>query len=133
MPRRVLDTNILINHWGDRRRGAPHAEVRDADARQWGHDLIRLQGTNAILTPIHIEYLAGQRSARAVDLARTFLAAFEVVDHGRIIEQDWQNAARIAQRVPPDGSRRQMADCLIRAVCDRLHLDVFTADNRFPD
>jgi hypothetical protein len=66
-------------------------------------------------------------------LARLYLAEFQVLDGGRISEQDWINAQRLAQRVPPDGSRRQMADYLIRAICDRLHHDVFTANNRFPD
>jgi predicted nucleic acid-binding protein len=132
MARRVLDTNILAGYWSLRRKGLPHAEIGDEQARSWGRDLVRSQGTNAILTPIYVEYVAGQSNARAVELARVYLGEFERLDRGRITEQDWEQAIQVAQRVLPDGSRRQLGDCLIRALCKRLHLDVATGDRRFP-
>ena len=132
MPRRVLDTNILINHWGHRRRGRPHAEIQPDDARAWATELISLQQTKAIVTPVAIEFLAGQESARAVFLAQTFLSQFDRIDQGRILPQDWADAERLARRVPVDRSRRQLGDCLIRAVCNRLGYEPVTVDRRFP-
>jgi predicted nucleic acid-binding protein len=38
----------------------------------------------------------------------------------------------LVRRVPPDGSRRQMGDCLIRAIADRLNAEVLTRDAGFP-
>ncbi len=132
MARRVLDTNILINHWGDTfgRVSSRQITVRHAD--QCARKLISSQGTNSILTPIYVEFLCGQRSAHEVTLAKKFLASFEVLDQGRILPVDWENAKRIAARVPKDGLRRQMGDCLIRALCDRLKVEVFTFEKRFP-
>jgi len=66
-------------------------------------------------------------------LARTFLGEFDIVDEGRILPDDWEVAKQIAQRVLRDRSPRQLGDCIIRAICKRLHLDVFTADRRFPN
>jgi predicted nucleic acid-binding protein len=129
----VLDTNILINFWIKKIKGKRLSDLTRSDAARWGRELIKLQGTNAILTPIYIEYVCGEGHAHAVSLARAYLQPFDLVDEGRILEQDWDEAKRIAHRVLPDNSPRQMADCLIRAICKRLHLEVFTADRRFPD
>ena len=134
MPRRVLDTNILINFWGDKRRAAPRGRaVTVEDARQWAKELIKLYGTNAILTPIYIEYVSGKGSAREVSLARAYLEEFETLDADRIPPADWREARRIALRVRRDAGRRQLGDCIIRAICNRLNLDVLTADKRFPE
>jgi predicted nucleic acid-binding protein len=132
MPRRVLDTNILINHWGDQRRGLANARVTVQQARTWAKTLVGLQQTNLILTPIYIEYVAGKGTAHEVRLARAYLDQFNLADDGRITAQDWEEAKRIVQRVLPDRSPRQLGDCLIRAICNRLHLDILTADKRFP-
>jgi predicted nucleic acid-binding protein len=133
MARRVLDTNILINFWNTKVRGKRLRDFKRADAMRWGNELIKLQGTDAILTPIYLEYVCGEGHAHAVTLARAYLQPFDLVDEGRILEQDWDEAKRIAQRVLPDNSPRQMGDCLIRAICKRLHIEIFTADRRFPD
>src|SRR5437762_2744634 len=110
MPRRVLDTNILINFWG-RKRGERRATEIDIDeATEWAEELIGLHGTNALVTPIYIEYLCGKGSEHEIDLARAFLEPFDLVDEGRILPEDWEDAKRIASRVPRDGSRRQMGD-----------------------
>jgi len=125
-------TNILIRYWGERVRGRRLRDVSADDARRWARELIKLQDTNAILTPIHIEYVCGKVGAREVQLARAFLAEFHAVDEGRILPKDWEDAKRIAHRVTRTGARRQLGDCLIRAISDRLHLEVLTADRRFP-
>ena len=132
MPRRVLDTNILINHWGDKLRSQRREELSETMAQQWARELIALTGAAAILTPVYLEYICGQTSATRVRLARAYLSVFEVADQGRILDDDWRRARQIAERVPRTGHRRQLGDCLIRAICDRLNLDLFTVDQRFP-
>lgn len=134
MRQRVLDTNILINHWGYRRTRARRtiAQLTVDVAVQWGHELESIRGSNLILTPICIEYLCGRRSPHEMDLAKAFLSAFHVADEGRIFDEDWEQALRIASRIPRDGAYRQLGDCLIRAISRRLRLDVDTDDARFP-
>jgi predicted nucleic acid-binding protein len=132
MPRRVLDTNILISHWargGVRRR---RGQATEAVAKQWGRDLSRTFDSDAIVTPVEVEYLCGQRTGDELRLARAYLSAFDVIDGGQVLPEDWSAAKRIASRVPRDGRPRQLGDCLIRAICDRLHVDVLTAERRFP-
>lgn len=132
MARRVLDTNVLIRHWGDELGYSKLDQVTVRRATECGRRLIGIQQTNAILTPVYVEFLCGHATAHGVSLARGFLSAFELVDGGRILPADWEHAKRIAGRVARDGLRRQMGDCLIRAICDRLNLSVFTFEKRFP-
>jgi hypothetical protein len=94
--------------------------------------LIAIHATNSLLTPIYIEYVCGQGSAHEVELARAFLSGFKIADKGQILKADWEHARRIAERVPRDGLRRQLVDCLIRALCNRLNLECFTFEKRFP-
>ena len=132
MAKRVLDTNVLINHWvkslGARRIG----DVRRAHAIEWAERLRALQGSVVILTPIYIEYVCGQRNRHELELARAYLGRFEIADGGNVLKQDWEYARRLAERVPRDGLPRQLGDCLIRAVCERLHLEYVTLEIRFP-
>lgn len=132
MPRRVLDTNILISRWRRITRDAQLRAASTEQARGWARKLIRELDSNLILTPVAIEFICGQGSAHEVKLARAYLQAFEIADEGVISERDWQDARRIAERVPRDGLRRQLGDCLIRAICNRLHLEILTAERRFP-
>jgi len=131
--RRILDTNILINHWGERSRERRVNDTTIKHATNWARELISLQRTNTILTPVYIEYVCGKGTEYEVKLARAYLSSFTIADGGRILPQDWEQAKLIAARVNRDGSRRQMGDCLIRAICNRLHYEVFTADKRFPN
>jgi hypothetical protein len=98
----------------------------------WAQDLIRLSGMDGILTPIRIEFLCGVHSKRRYELSSVYLSEFRVYDEGKISKADWAAAERHASRVPRDGSRRQLADYLIRVIADRLHCDVLTSDRRFP-
>ena len=132
MPRRVLDSNVLINHWGFRRQRRQFEDIAEDEAREWARQLIALHTTNAIATPIYIEYLVGQPTAQAVKLAEAYLGEFDVVDRGKILEEDWKDAIRIARRVPPRGNLRQLGDCLIRAICNRLRYEVVSTDAAFP-
>ena len=61
-------------------------------------------------------------------LATRYLDGFDLLDGGEVRPQDWQVAERFARRVPPDGRRRQLGDCLILAVCERLRLRLRTSD-----
>jgi predicted nucleic acid-binding protein len=128
----VLDTNILISYWkrvtGNNRLSA----VTTEQAREWGHSLVKELDSDLILTPVCIEFLCGFGSAHEVKLGRAYLPAFDIADEGSISERDWQQARRLAERVPRDGLRRQLGDCLIRAICDRLRLEVLTGERRFP-
>ncbi|MDB5330059.1 MAG: hypothetical protein JWP03_1210 [Phycisphaerales bacterium] len=132
MAKRALDTNILINHWLRVSKGCRPREIDARQAGRWGRELMELQRAGAILTPIYIEYVCGQGSAHEVNLARTYLKPFEIADEGHILPKDWENARKIAERVPRDGLRRQLGDCLIRAICVRLNLEFITAERRFP-
>lgn len=132
MATRVLDTNILINHWYECARDRPLREITRRMAERWAGQLGHLHGTVAILTPIYVEYICGVQSRHQLELARSYLGAFPVADEGQILKQDWQYAERLASRVPADGLRRQMGDCLIRAICERLHLEPLTAELRYP-
>lgn len=130
MPRRVLDTNVLIGHWALFLQSEQHRQTADA-VRRWAKRLIDLHGSDAILSPIYIEFVAGMRNEREARLARAYLGEFDVVDEGRILPRDWEKARELAERVPRDGLRRQLGDCLIRAICLRLKYDVFTHERRF--
>ncbi len=132
MSRRVLDTNILVSYWGYRRQGRRYEDIQTSDARSWAQALIKFYRGDAIVTPIYIEYLAGQPTARAVGLAEAYLGEFEVIDQGSILDEDWEDAIRIARRIPPLGNLRQMGDCLIRAICNRLNHEVISTDSGFP-
>jgi hypothetical protein len=84
--------------------------------------------TGSIVTPAYIEFVAGTTSAHELRLARAYLAEFEIVDKGRILDQDWIEARRYAERVPRNGKPRQLGDCVIKAIAKRLNYDVDTFD-----
>lgn len=97
----------------------------------WARELIELHGTRAIVSPVLIEFLAGTSNATELRLAKAYLDPFEIVDQQRIPPQDWQEAVRLAQRVPRSGQRRQLGDCLIRSIANRLKYEVVTHDVGF--
>jgi len=132
MSRRVLDTNILINFWARKVAGRRSADITPRDAVTWARELIKLHGTDAIITPIYIEYVCGQGDEQWMKPARAYLGEFEIVDAGRILPADWKVAKQIAHRILRDRSPRQLGDCIIRAICNKLHLEVLAADRRFP-
>jgi predicted nucleic acid-binding protein len=129
---RVLDTNRLINHWYESLGSRRWRQISASQVITWAKDLIRLSGTDGILTPVRIEFLCGVHSKHQYELSSVYLDEFRVYDEGRITKADWAAAERRASRVPRDGSRRQLADCLIGAIADRLNCDVLTSDRRFP-
>lgn len=98
----------------------------------WARGLIALEATNAILTPVYIEMVAGVTSSQELRLTRAFLKPFNIADEGKILAQDWDRAREIAQRVPFDKRKRQLGDCLISAIAKRLKSEVVTREKRFP-
>jgi len=98
----------------------------------WAEELIEIHDTNAIVTPVKIELLAGVMSQLEGERTRQYLACFDCVDKGDIRSQDWVDAERIASRVPHNPQPRQLGDCLIRAIANLLRYDVLTRDLGFP-
>jgi predicted nucleic acid-binding protein len=94
--------------------------------------MIELEGTRAIVTPVRIEFICGAQSSTELELYEFFLEAFDVIDEGRILQDDWKEALRIARRVPRSGRKRQLGDCLIAAIARRLNWEVMTDEIGFP-
>jgi len=130
MAKRVLDTSVLLSYW--HRRTSEHLEAIDVqETETWAQDLIRSHATDLIVTPVYVEFIAGVRSSHELQLAEAYLAQFRVVDGGHIPNADWDEAKRLAARVPRDGKPRHLGDCLIRAIVHRLKCEVFAVDKRF--
>jgi predicted nucleic acid-binding protein len=123
---RILDANRLIRHW------QRHRPQSVADARRSARELIKLHGTNAIVTPVAIEFECGTRDQRELELARAYLNEFEIIDGGRILPEDFVQARRLAAPRQGIERKRNFADCLIRAIADRLNYGVDTEDVGFP-
>jgi predicted nucleic acid-binding protein len=130
MARRILDTNQLIKYWHRRRNHRSYSTISDEEVNRWSSELMSI--ADCIVTPVAIEFLAGTQNSDELRLARTFLSRFNVIDEGSITADDWNDARRLAERILIDGRRRTLADCLIRAVADRLGYDVLTGDTGMP-
>ena len=145
MPKSLLDSNILLEHF----RRMPDKNAKGADdAKTWADLLIKNRGTNAIVSPVEIEVLAGTRDPHDLELTEAFLSRFEVVDGQRTLPEDWEMAKRFAKRVVkldrqvprqhrrrdrqdnPGTPARQLGDCLISAIARRLNYSLITADKR---
>ena len=73
MPRTVLDTNILIGHI---RRLRPYAGRRPEEADRWAKELIASRQTDAIVSPVELEFLCGVLDRHEPALAEAFLGPF---------------------------------------------------------
>ena len=132
--RRVLDTSILVSFWNrklDQRRNSTVLPTLE-DAKTWAAELQKNRRAKAILTPIRIEFICGAQSGEMLKLYDAFLSEFDLLDKGIVQKSDWMEAEKIARRVPREARRRQMGDCLIRAIANRLNYDVDSADAGFP-
>ncbi len=130
MKKAVLDTSVLIRHWLNRR-GRMRGEVTVAVVKRWARELIELERSDAIVTPVYVEMIAGVSDKRDLLLTKAFLNEFRCIDAGLIPEQDWRETVRLAQRVPHDSKPRQLGDCLVRAIANRLKYNVTTFDTGF--
>ncbi len=100
MRHKVLDTNILVGHWRRRRSGRPVAELDAAEVKSWARQLIEIEQSDATVTPVLLEFLCGIGNKQEMILARAFLKPFKAIDDRRMLKQDWQEAQRLAERVP---------------------------------
>ena len=107
-------------------------ESTPTDAASWGNQLILLEQTNAIVTPVYLEFIAGARSRHELQLTEAYLQTFECVDGGQVLEEDWEEALRLARWIPANSKPRQLGDCLIKAIARRLRYTVRTFDLGFP-
>lgn len=126
--RRYLDTNRLIAYWRRCRKNKPLSEYSRADVSGWASRLISDDGTDAILTPVVIEFLCGTMNPHELELSRAYLEQFVVIDGGEILPEDWETAKRYAAWVPRDARPRDFVDCLLAAIARRLGYDPLTSD-----
>jgi len=131
MPRRVLDTSVLCSFW-NMKHGDSKKRAVQQNPSALAKELIEMRGSDSVVTPVIIEFIAGARTGDELERMRQFLNPFTVIDGGKVTEADWRSAKRYAERVPRDGNRRQLGDCIIKAVCARLNYEVDTTDKRFP-
>lgn len=123
---KILDTNVLINHWwrfGKAKR-TPGGVKAHAEA------LIEVEGTNLIVSPVLIEFLAGARTTEELELYQAYLEPFAILDQGEIPRQDWEEARRLAQWIRKD-RHRKLGDCLIEAIAKRFNGDIVSGDPDF--
>jgi hypothetical protein len=141
MPRRIFDSNKLMTQL---RRLA--SDAKPLDAERLAEELIDLFKTNAIVTPVEIEVLAGVRDARELELTESFLRRFDVIDKRNIPANVWEDAKRIAKRVVkydrevprsqrkrrrevnPKTPARHLGDCLIMALANHFQCEIVTDD-----
>jgi predicted nucleic acid-binding protein len=131
MKRTVLDTSVLIRFWRSRAHGSLVRRTPD-DAGRWAERFIDLYDTNAIVTPVYLELVAGVSDRHELRLTLAFLSRFDRIDEGNITRSDWEEALRIARRVPRNRKPRHLGDCLIRAIANRLRYTIVTLDADFP-
>ena len=131
MRKKIFDTNKLIRHWRQSKR-LPLASYGPADTEAWAEELIRLQRTRYILTPVYLEFIGGVTDRREMGLARAFLERFVILDQGEIRAEDWTKARQLAERIPTDSRPRGAVDCLIKAIAIRLRSDLLTDDTGMP-
>jgi predicted nucleic acid-binding protein len=130
--RHVLDTSILISHWRRCRSARPLTELDEAEVERWARQLIEIERSDAIVTPVLIEFLCGVGDKREMILARAFLRPFKAIDDRRTLKRDWQEALRLAERVPANRRPRDLGDCLIKAIAQRLNYEVQSLDTGMP-
>jgi predicted nucleic acid-binding protein len=97
-------------------------------ARDWARKLIDNKGSDAILSPIVIEFLCGVVDRHEMSLAEAYLESFNVIDASRILVQDWDEARAIAKHIGPQSRPRGLGDCLIIALIRRLKYEIDTHD-----
>ena len=129
----ILDTNILVLHWRQSR-GRSLANKTVADAEKWAIKLIKIHQTNAILTPIYLEFIGGVVDRHEMELSKAFLGQFQIIDKGKITPKDWDLARQLAERIPrgPKPTPRGAVDCLIKAIARRLRSELMTFDKGMP-
>jgi predicted nucleic acid-binding protein len=132
MARRILDTSILVSFWRRQIKKRSLDSISSQEVEKWVEDLQKNYSSKIIVTPVKVEFLAGARTKRELDLFRLFIDNFQLLDDQQTARQDWEQTLQSAERIPDDGKPRQLGDCLIRALAKRYRYDVETSDTSFP-
>ena len=131
MKKFVLDTCVLISWWRRQWRKMKRSQPTPANAMHWARELVAIHNTDAIVTPVYIEMIAGTTSKLELELTQAFLEQFRCIDGGNTLPADWREAIRLSRRIPNNRKARDLGDCLIRAIANRLKHDVETTDQDF--
>lgn len=141
MVKHVLDTN-----WLNRQLRKLRSDSNAEDARKLAQESIDRHDTNAIVSPVEIEILAGVRDPHELEPTEVFLSLFVIIDARKIPPADWETAKRLAKHVVrydrdvpgrqrkrareknPRTEARDFGDCLISAIAARLHYEVDSED-----
>jgi predicted nucleic acid-binding protein len=123
---RILDTSVLINHW----RRFDKSKRSASGLKAHAEELIDFEGTKLIVSPVLVEFLAGARTREELELFKSYLEPFEVLDKGDIPRQDWEEAKRLAQWIRK-ARPRKLGDCLIEAIANRFNGETITRDPDF--
>jgi predicted nucleic acid-binding protein len=116
---------VLIGHFQLLR---PLQGKKPADAEDWARSLIRDKDSNAIVSPVVVEFLCGVLKEEERILREAYLRPFRGVDDGRTLPEDWKEARRLAKHPGFHASPRDLGDCLIMAISERLRCEVVTYD-----
>jgi len=104
---RVLGTNKLLIIWrgGDLSQRLKRGPRRPIHAAQlW----LKRNPDDGIVNPVRLEMLAGTVSRDESKLTDEFLALFPCFDERRVLQEDWDEAERLAKSV---FVRRQVSGC----------------------
>jgi hypothetical protein len=99
---------------------------------RWAKDLIRLEDSNAILSPIRLEIMGGVQNRNEYLQMERYLSHFTVIDEGRILPEDWKQAEHIhLLEIEKRGRTLGPLDSLIKAIANRLGHEVRSEDKGF--
>ena len=124
--KRLADTNALIKHFRELR---PYDRKTTEQAEEWGRSYAR-EFNAVIVAPVEVEFLAGIVDRHEMTLAEAYLRPFSLADRREPVARDWEEARRVAKHVGFQAARRQLCDCLITALADRLHIDVIQSEDK---
>lgn len=91
------------------------------------HELID-EGRLLLIGPIRQELLSGISDAQQFEKVRAHLAAFS---NELILDEDYENAARMFNTCRSRGIQGSPTDLLICAIAHRTHSSIFTTDKDF--
>jgi predicted nucleic acid-binding protein len=131
MAKAVLDTSVLIRGW-QVQRGKSKARLSASLVSTWAEEVVRLYGSDAIVSVTWLEMVGGVTTQQHLPLTEAYLNRFQTIDDGGISKGDWQEALRLARRIPRAAEPRDLGDCLIRVIATRHGYDVITLDQAFP-
>jgi hypothetical protein len=129
--RNILDTCILVENWR-RMRAKQKKFVDEKEIDRWAKKLIRLEDSNAILSPIRLEIMGGIHNRKEYRQMERYLSHFRVIDEGIILPQDWSQAEQLHRlEIEKHGKALGPLDSLIKAIAHRLGHEVRSEDKGF--